>query len=213
MMDDKEGLNAWFWDTVSSDARSFTAAAGTYKKFQDAGQDGPASDYLERINPDQRVYAILNVDFEKKKAKLRNLHPMLNAQEGISVANALMKEVVDGTLKVGKEKELKLLDREQMRFARNELGHIRKGYAQNALNVIGVEGWAHQQLMDTGKRIATLKAGAPDVYAELKRRLEKKDIQDFRHLAKVWPEVRSRVLTDRADAQLSDLAGGKVDAY
>jgi hypothetical protein len=213
MMDDKEGLNAWFWDTVSSDARSFTAAAGTYKKFQDAGQDGPASDYLERINPDQRVYAILNVDFEKKKAKLRNLHPMLNAQEGISVANALMKEVVDGTLKVGKEKELKPLDREQMRFARNELGHIRKGYAQNGLNIIAVDGWANQQLMDVDKRIATLKAGAPDVYAELKRRLEKKDIQDFRHLAKVWPEVRSRVLTDRADAQLSDLAGGKVDAY
>ena len=214
MTSDKEGLNAWFWDTVSSDARSFNAAANTYKRLQDAKKDSAAADYLNRINPDQRVFAILSADFEKGKAKLRNLHPIINAQEAITVTNNLMKEVVDGTLLVGKKgEERKPIDREQARFARNEIGHIRKGIAQNALRTLEIEGWAQQKLMDVDARIATLKAGAPEVHAELMRRLKAKDVQKFSHVAQVWPEVRRRVLQDKGEAQISDLAYGKVEGY
>lgn len=214
MTSDKEGLNAWFWDAVSSDARSFNAAANTYKRLQDAKKDSEAADYLNRINPDQRVFAILSADFEKGKAKLRNLHPIINAQEAITVTNNLMKEVVDGTLLVGKKgEERKPIDREQARFARNEIGHIRKGIAQNALRSLEIEGWAQQKLMDVDARIATLKAGAPEVYGELMRRLKAKDVQKFSHIAQVWPEVKRRVLQDKGEAQISDLAYGKVEGY
>jgi len=214
MTSDKEGLNAWFWDTVSSDARSFNAAANTYKRLQDAKKDSAAADYLNRINPDQRVFAILSADFEKGKAKLRNLHPIINAQEAITVTNNLMKEVVDGTLLLGKKgEERKPIDREQARFARNEIGHIRKGIAQNALRTLEIEGWAQQKLMDVDARIATLKAGAPEIHAELMRRLKAKDVQKFSHIAQVWGEVRRRVLQDKGEAQISDLAYGKVEGY
>lgn len=212
MVQSQEGLSAWFWDTVSKDARSFNAAAMTYKKFKDAGQDGPASEYLSSINPDQRVFAILSEDFKgDSKSKLHNLHPILNAQEGIGVANAIMREVVDGTLKVGKGKELRPLDQNEMRFARNEVGHIRKGMAQTALSSIGVEGWAQRPPIDIEKRLDTLRAGAPAVYDEMVRRLIKKSYQDPVHLAEVWGQVKERVEADRERAQLHDLAsGGKL---
>lgn len=215
MVTDNEGLTRWFWDTVSDDARSFSSAANTYKDLKDKGGENAieANAYLGRVNPDQQVFAVLSVDFEKRKSKLRNLHPIINASEGISTVNALMKEVTDGTLMMGKEEEKQQMSRDEMRFARNELGHVRKGFAQNSLKILGIEGWASQPLMDVDARLATLKAGAPKVHAELMRRMEKKDIQAFSHVAKVWPEVRKRVLANRKEAQLSDLADGKVEAY
>ena len=211
MYHDREGLNAWFWDTISSDARSFAAAKTTYKRFKDNDNQAAAGDFYNSLNNDQKVFAVLGVDFTGSKSKYRNLHPIENASEGISAANGLMKEIVDGVMLVGKKEERVQLDRDQMRFARNELGHIRKGMAQNALKIIGVPGWENQQLMDIDKRLETLKAGAPKVYDELNRRLNKKGFVDMKHLASVWPEVKARVLADRDKAYLGDLlSGGKV---
>lgn len=212
MMTQGEGLNKWFWSQFTDDARSFHSAANTYKDMLDAGGENSviASDFLNRINPDQRVFAILSEDFGRRQSKYRNLHPMINASEGVKVTNAIMKEVVSGTLVQDKDKkfeEKKPLDREQMRFARNELGHIRKGLAQNALNIMGVDGWRDQRLMDVDARLKVLKEGAPEVYAELMRRLKKEKVQEGSHLAKVWPKVKERVEASRKDADLGDLYG------
>lgn len=213
MMTEGEGLNQWFWNTLTEDARSFHAAANTYGKMIAAGGEDSviASEYLSRINPDQRAYAILSEDFKgKSQSKYRNLHPMLNAAEGVKVTNAIMKEVVSGTLIQDKDKkfeEKKPLDREQMRFARNELGHIRKGLAQNALQILGVDGWRDQKLMDVDARFKVLKEGAPEVYDELMRRLKKEKVQEGSHLAKVWPKVKERIEASRKEADLGDLYG------
>jgi len=212
MMTQGEGLNKWFWSQFTDDARSFHSAANTYKDMLDAGGENSviASDFLNRINPDQRVFAILSEDFGRRQSKYRNLHPMINASEGVKVTNAIMKEVVSGTLVQDKDKkfeEKKPLDREQMRFARNELGHIRKGLAQNALQIMAVDGWRDQKLMDVDARLKVLKEGAPEVYTELMRRLKKEKVQEGAHLAKVWPKVKERVEASRKDADLGDLYG------
>lgn len=212
MMTQGEGLNKWFWSQFTDDARSFHSAANTYKDMLDAGGENSviASDFLNRINPDQRVFAILSEDFGRRQSKYRNLHPMINASEGVKVTNAIMKEVVSGTLVQDKDKkfeEKKPLDREQMRFARNELGHIRKGLAQNALQIMGVDGWRDQKLMDVDARLKVLKEGAPEVYTELMRRLKKEKVQEGAHLAKVWSKVKERVEASRKDADLGDLYG------
>lgn len=213
MMTQGEGLNKWFWNQFTEDARSFNSAANTYKDMIAAGGEDSviASEFLSRINPDQRAYAILSADFEGRgKSKYRNLHPMLNAAEGVRVTNAIMKEVVSGTLIQDKDKkfeEKKPLDREQMRFARNELGHIRKGLAQNALQIMAVDGWRDQKMADVDARFKVLKAGAPEVYDELMRRLKKEKVQEGAHLAKVWPKVKERIEASRKDADLGDLYG------
>jgi hypothetical protein len=208
-----EGLSKWFWGRFTEDARSFHSAANTYKDMIKAGGENSviASEFLSRINPDQRAYAILSADFEgRRQSKYRNLHPMLNAAEGVRVTNAIMKEVVSGTLIQDKDKkfeEKKPLDREQMRFARNELGHIRKGLAQNALQIMGVDGWRDQKMADVDARFKVLKEGAPEVYDELMRRLKKEKVQEGAHLAKVWPKVKERIEASRKDADLGDLYG------
>jgi hypothetical protein len=208
-----EGLSKWFWGRFTEDARSFHSAANTYKDMIKAGGENSviASEFLSRINPDQRAFAILSADFEGRgKSKYRNLHPMLNAAEGVRVTNNIMKEVVSGTLIQDKDKkfeEKKPLDREQMRFARNELGHIRKGLAQNALQIMGVDGWRDQKMADVDARFKVLKEGAPEVYDELMRRLKKEKVQDGAHLAKVWPKVKERIEASRKDADLGDLYG------
>lgn len=216
MMTDGEGLNRWFWDTFTEDARSFNSASNTYGKMIDAGGENSviASEFLGRVNPDQRVFAVLSQDFKgRTKGKYRNLHPMINAAEGVKIANSIMKEVVSGELiqdKGEKGEARTKMDREQMRFARNEIGHIRKGMAQNALQIMGVDGWREQKLMDIDARLKTLKAGAPEVYDEMLRRMKKEKIQDTKHLSKVWGKVRERVDSQRKDADLGDLYGPGV---
>lgn len=214
MYRDQEGIVSWFWDTVNSDARSFVAAKNTYRRLKDDQEDeAAAGDLYERLNPDQKVYATLGVDFKKTKAKFRNLHPVENAADGISVTNKLMKEVVTGRVKIGKQEEPIQLDRQKMHFLRNELGHVRRGMAQNSLHIMGVPGWAHQQAADVDARLRTVKGISEPVYEELIRRLKKEHFLDFKHLKTVWPEVKERVLADRDEALISDLFhGGEIVA-
>jgi hypothetical protein len=213
MMTDGEGLNKWFWDTVSEDARSFHSASNTYKKMIDSGGENSirASEFLGQINPDQRAFAVLENDFKgRTKGKYRNLHPMINASESVKITNAIMKEIVTGELIQDKDEKgeaRKKMDREQMRFARNEIAHIRKGMAQNALQIMGIDGWGQQKLMDVDARLKVLKAGAPEVYDEMLRRMKKEKVQDGKHLAKVWGKVRERINSQRKDADVSDLYG------
>lgn len=211
MYKDREGLVSWFWDTVSSDARSFMAAKSTYKAYLDDNNEAAAEELYDRLNDDQKVFATLGVKFERTKSKYRNLHPMENAAEGMTATNKLMKEVVGGEILVGKQERRVTLDRSAMRFIRNELGHIRQGMAQNGLHIIGTPGWSNLQRMDVGKRLDVLKEGAPAVYDELMRRLNKDGYVEMDHLAEVWPDVKQRVLDDRENALLADLlAGGPV---
>lgn len=212
----RSGADSWFWDTVSSDARSFNAAKATYKRYVDRGETGEAeaNAYYHSLNDDQKVFATLGVDFTGSKAKYRNLHPIVNADEAIRVAGNLMREVYEGALIVGNAEDREKLDRQKMRFARNELGHIRKGLAQNALHILGVRGWDQQRMIDVDKRLETLRQGAPLVYDELTRRLHKKDFVRMDHLDDVWPEVKERVLERRDKAFLGDLrAGGVITRY
>jgi hypothetical protein len=207
-----EGMVSWFWDSVSSDARSFLSAKNSYKSLVDDDKLAAADDLYQRFNPDQKVFAVLGAHFTGSgKSKYRNLHPMENAADGVTVTNKVMKEVVTGELLVGKKEEHVKLDRALMSFARNELGHIRRGMAQNGLQIMGVPGWANQKMMDLDKRMKTLQSGAPQVYDELIRRLQKKRFLDFKHLKNVWPEVKERVLAEKDHASLGDLvAGGAV---
>lgn len=211
---DKEGFNSWFWDTVSSDARSFNAAQSTYKSYVDAENEAAASQFYERLSDNQKAFATLGAHFKDSKSKYRNLHPVENASEGISVAGGLMREVYDGTIlknKGTKRESRTALDRAQMQFARNELGHIRKAFAQNALHILDTPGWENQPMTDVDKRLDTLKEAAPQVYDELIRRLDKKHFIDFRRIDRIWPEAKERLLENRDKAILGDLyAGGQV---
>lgn len=209
-MSDKEGINSWFWDLVSKDARSFNSARNTYRRFLKNNNDAAASDFYETLNDDQKVFAVLGAEFQKSRSKYRNLHPMINAEEGIRVIGSLMREVYDGELKVGKKQTPLQLNRQEMQYARNELGHIRKGFAQNALHIVGAPGWANMKMVDVDRRLETLKAGSPKVYDEMMRRLVKEKFIDFKTINKVWPEVKRRVLEKKKNASLGDLYQGRV---
>lgn len=205
----QDGIVNWFWDTLSQDARSFTAAKLGYRDRKIVAEDeAAANDFYEELNPDQKVFATLGVDFRGKKAKLRTLHPMENAREGVAVVNKLMKEIVGGKFLAGKKKEQVALDRQQMSYLRNELGHIRRGMASNGLHVMGVPGWSNRKLADIDARLGVVRAASEPVYEELIRRLQKEHYLRFPHVKEVWSEVKSRVLADRENALLSDLYSG-----
>lgn len=213
-MRDPEGLSNWFWDTMQTDARSFIAGATSYGDRLKSGDLAEARRYLDTLNPNQQVFAVLSKDFTgQAKAKYRNLHPMLNAQEGVSVTNSMMKEIVGGKIKLGKDgKDGELaLSRTEMRDLRNEISHVRKGMAQNGMKIIGMPGWDHQPMADVDKRLAVVKAAKPAVHAELIRRLREEKFVDAKEVAKSWPKVKDRIITQRGDAELSDLYPGAIE--
>jgi hypothetical protein len=210
----QEGIVDWFWDTLSADARSYAAAKGSYKRRKDDLSDPAGAQLLyDKLSPDQKVYAVLSVDFKGADSEFRNLHPIENASEGISVANNMMKEVLSGNVKTEVADEPIKLTPQAEHYLRNELGHIRRGMAQNALHILGVPGWANQKMADLDARLDVIKAANEPVYDELIRRLEKKHFLEMKHLQQVWPQVRERVLADRENAALGDLVvGGEIGA-
>jgi hypothetical protein len=85
------------------------------------------------------------------------------------------------------------------------LGNLSMREARNALIVLGADGWRQKKLMPTDPLMEELQAAAPEVYAIMAERLNKKKLPSFESMRQGWPEARKRILEEGRDALLHDL--------
>jgi hypothetical protein len=211
-----------FWKQMSQDGGAYTRAAAGYKYYLDQGKTNPsmnreARDFIDRLSPDEKAFAILEGNFKEGE---QDLHPLNRARQVLSVSSGIRKDMVLGRLvkqeseKRGRTPEEIVLSPSVQKSVNEILEDIGMREARNALIVIRHPGWENKSLMETGPLIEELQKAAPDVAKEYEYRLThgKNKVYAFEAVKDLWPQARDRILSEGEDAKLYDLKG-KASTY
>jgi hypothetical protein len=68
-----------------------------------------------------------------------------------------------------------------------------------------MRGWEQKKPMEVDTVYAELKAAAPEVHAEMVKRLDGKKLPSYETVVKAWPIAKQRILEDGQKAIVSDL--------
>lgn len=205
-----------FWDLMSFENGQFIRAANGYKHLVDKVRDAlGAQEFLDGLNDEEKAYALLQMGNKDGRSKLRNLHPLNRAEEIVSITNGIKKEINLNRLykDAGKKRdgEQIVLSPSEMRTASDLLTDIQMREARNALIALKVRGWEQRKPIETESVYAELEAAAPEVHAEMTRRLTTKKLPSYETVVKGWPIARDRILEDGQKAIISDLYSRDVD--
>ena len=196
-----------FWSLISESTGAMAQAATTYKDlFESAGQ-ARAEEMLASKDENTKAYALMTAHF---KPEVERLNPLVRAKDAISVLSKVRKELagndVTDTENSSDEETLKLtLTPTQRQMAQEFIARLSMIEARNALVVEGVPGWKQKTLMETESLYQDLRTVSPELADEIETRMEKKKVYDFDEVRENWPDVKSRILEDRQDADFSDI--------
>lgn len=195
-----------FWDLISESGGGLAAAGNTYKNLFENQGEVAADAFLQTKSENEKAFALLTTHFE---AKVERLHPMRRAKDMISVISSLRKDLAGNDVKMVDDEEARIaLSPDIRRGAQDALARLAMVEARNALITIGEPGWAQKPYMDAESLLRQVGELSPELGEELTARIEKKKIYDDATVRENWPEVKSRVLEDRQDADFSDLLAG-----
>ena len=156
-----------------------------------------AMDYLKTLTPYERGYALMEGTLRgPRDAQYRLLHPMNRAAKLATEIIKIEKEIVGGELlsgRKGKDQKEVPLTPDEKASTRDILTQLRMMETHNALVLTEETGWKGRMLFDTATVMNELKAAAPKAHKELMARYTKAGILSFDGIARVWPDVKSRL--------------------
>lgn len=177
-----------FWSLMGYTNADFTQAANGYKERLDRGQTLEAQEFIKRLTPNERAYAVLeNVG----TADERRQHPMNRAKDIISVTNGLRRELATGELKRADGQPYSPNERTMIDQAIEQL-QMRE--ARNALVVIGHPGFGQLRVMPSAPVLEEIAKSLPDFNEEMETRLAKKKIVPFEDVQAGWPDLKASLL-------------------
>lgn len=201
-----------FWSLVSDSNGKMANTAKTYSDFFKDGGQADADKVLVGKDDNTKAYALLLTHFD---ADVKRLHPLYRAKEVIGLVNQMNRDIIDNDLraietdKEPAEDQIKIDIPQSLREPVHKLLSKLSAYeARNALKTIETPRWAELDYGDTESLRAELRALSPEVADELEARMEAKTIYDDQAVRESWPEVKSRVLQDRSEADFGDLVMG-----
>lgn len=201
-----------FWNLVGESTGTMARVSESYKKQLDRAGQAKASEYLDRMDEDEKAYALLNAHFE---AEAKRLHPLRRAQDAINTISEMRKQIAGNDLFHIEDKDVPVDERETIPLTPNQrqgvqdiLARIQMVEARNALITLQMPGWAQRKPMDLDSLNAELAEAYPQIADELLTRFEKAKVYDAAAVAESWPDVKERILTDRQDADFGDLISG-----
>jgi len=194
-----------FWGLVSRARGTWHTAAQTYGELRDQGDLAGAEDYLAGRPEGQVAYALLN---EHYPVKAKRLHPLRRAQDAIRVLSKYRKDMMLDRLTRIDDGEVVALPGSIKAALDDVLSRLTMIEARNGLIATGVEGWRQKEIMETAPVWAELKAASPESFAEIRARYAKAKVYDEAKVRAAWPEAQARILKDRGEAILDDLAAG-----
>ena len=195
-----------FWEMMAQENGSYIQAANGYKHLVDKVRDVKgAQEFLDSLPEEERAYALLQAGNSDGRSKYRRLHPLNRAQEIVTVAGAVRREINLNRLYEGGKGDPIELTPQQMRTVSDLLADITMREARNALVALKVRGWENKKPLRTDTVYAELEAASPEVHQEFVHRLKSKKIPDFETVVKAWPVARDRILEEGSAAIISDL--------
>lgn len=194
-----------FWKQLGSVDGRMTDMSAAFNAYVERGDVGSAENVLTRndVNDEERAFVYLNS--AGREAKDKRMSPMRNAQDAIRVLSAVRRDItLSGELQLGDGTSI-ILTPQQRREVIDELGQISIRTARNALVAVGASGWSHLEPVDMTDPFSVLREMHPTVAEALEARYTKARVYDHTTVYALWPEVRTRLLTDGASAMLEDM--------
>ena len=141
-------------------------------------------------------------------ANERRIHPLRRAKDAVTTISKFRQEMtLDRIVPIRDPEEPPLVLTPKVKGQVDDvLSRLSMIEARNALIAAGVEGWAQKQIMDTGPVWRELEAASPAAFEEIQNRYDKAKIYSEAGVRRVWPEAQERLMTEREEAVLSDLA-------
>lgn len=211
-----------FFNLVGDKNGSYEQAENAYKVKIRNGERAAAETFLRNLPEDERAWAVLQSQgFE---AVEKRLHPMQNAKDKAAVISGVMSQLNFNNLihdaDVDKQNTtMSRRDAQPITLDKSTRSKLIEGFqelqmlaARNAMVTIGAKGTKGLDIKSEKPVLDRLKAIAPEAFKEYQDRLTAKKVYDFDVAAKAWPEVKTRLLRDGENADLSDLvpAGAKT---
>jgi len=204
-----------FWAEMTADGGLYVMAAKGYERFiKEIKSPREAQEFLQRLDPDRKAYALLQHHYEEKD---QDMHPLNRARQVISAITGLRRQMADDTLyveksnKKGRDAEKIVNPASTQRVVNEILEEMSMREARNAQIVLGKPGWANSNEMRTEGLWSELQAAAPAVAEELWYRLTngRNKVYSYDAVKAVWPDVKKHLLTEEPD---SSMARYRIDA-
>lgn len=193
-----------FWDTVAQGKGEMARLATDYKAALDDKTYRTASDILAG-NDDQAVsYALLEAHMT---ASEKRVHPLNRARDAIGVLGNVRRELIDDKVEWRDADRTTRLSPASKAEVEDVLSRLSAIEARNSLIWSGVKGWSGvKEVIPSAPVWAELRDASPQIYDEVRSRYGEKKVMG-EAVATIWPKAQARLLQDRNEADLSDLAG------
>jgi hypothetical protein len=199
--------SADFYARVGAVTGSLNQAAAGYKN-ELARSPAAGEAFLNRLPAEDRAYAVLMTHFE---ADAKRLNPHYRTAGMVEVLSGMRRSLQSelGLSDTSWEDDTTAiipLSRGEKSAVDEILSELSRREMRNLLVTTKTAGWGHRKLLPIQESLDLLQATSPAVYDEYIRRVSKAKIYDAQTVQDFWPEVMSRLATDREYAILDDLA-------
>lgn len=176
-----------FWDLVSQSGGDLVQAEGTFRLLMKGGDDAKATAYLNKLSPDARAYVQAKVF---SKGGTANAHPIVRAQQALSVIGDVRRDVRDGSLATMGGSPIELTP-QQRREADDALSRLGMAEMRDALVSGGVKGWAQREPMSRGDVMDQLKAISPQTEEKLRKTMGEQYVMPAGLAGPIWRAIQS----------------------
>lgn len=202
------------WQRGAQDQRDFYDRAASRTSKLARAKNGIEA-YIERNNPDAAKTILAELDEPGRlyvlsqlgAAPTRRLSPLDRARVFAQEASALIGEL-NGALPKDDGAPLPKLSRKERQTVEEAVERITVAEMRNAMIATRQPGFDNREMLDRDGYWEDLRDLAPEVAAELERRLGsgRNRAYDYQAVMDAWPEVERRLKSEGSTAYLDDLA-------
>jgi hypothetical protein len=198
--------DALFGLMAQSGGRLATAAA-TYKQLIDEeGTPADAERFISRLDPEERVYALLKYYGAPQMVKDHPLERLLSVDRVLSrVRKDIILDRLTPVSKQGRktvrdfEEKITLSPRKQTEI-HEIIERLQQAEAWNTMVLMQRPGWEGKKEIATKPILDELKASDKRVHELFEDRLQSARAREFSDVKQDWPDLRKRILTEGVNA-------------
>jgi len=192
-----------FYDRAGSQMSELMRAKKGLDRYVEMGRMDAARQILTDLDEPGRLFVLSQMG----AAPTRRLNPLERARVFAQESSALIGEL-NGSMPKDDGAPLPPMSRRTRQTVEEAVERITVAEMRNAMIVTGQPGFQNREQMDRDGLWEDLKDLAPEVAAELERRLSsgRNRAYDYAAVMEAWPQVAERLRTEGSTAYLDDLA-------
>lgn len=201
-----------FWELMGAKNGTYANDAEGYRKLvKEAVTRGQepvlATELLDKMPATERVFVVMKEGANSQgkpafTADDRRLHPLIRAQEAVSVLSGITRDLQTNTLIPYREKERLMISPDQRRHLIDEIQTMAGAEQRNAFAVVGEPGYVGRQVFDVNDYMATIEKLSPNIAEEIATRFATAKIYKMEAVQEAWPSIRDEIMTYGTDANI-----------